>query len=177
MKMKLNFNYFIKLLTILIITTNNYSCREDNLDGVIISDPALIEKLNTNSSDTIKIENQKFILETEIYRNLTPGGGPFNEIGRKLIAPVWIVNTDSTLITQKLNVSKLYVIYNKQVWTSEPKTNPEITTPEYKTFFISKNGPEWETGIPVDVVISIFDLADYNEKFIIARNQIIRKVE
>ena len=69
------------------------------------------------------------------------------------------------------------MINNKQVWISEPVTNPDNTTPEYKSYFISKGGPEWETGIYVDVVISIIDLANNNEKFIIARNQRIIKVE
>ncbi len=174
--MKVNFYYYVSLLTILFIITN-YSCQEDNLEGEIINDPALVEKLYANSSDTINIENQKLILETEIYRNFTPDGGPFNEKDRRLIAPIWIVNTDSTHITRKLSVSKLYIINNHQVWTSDPDTNPENTTPVYKSFFISKGGPEWEPEIYVDVVISIIDLANNNEKFIIARNQIIEKVE
>lgn len=173
--MKVNFTYYLRLFTILIIATN-FSCQDDIL-GEINNDPALIEKLYANSSDTLKIENQKLILETEIYRNLTPGGGPFNRKDRRLTAPIWIVNVDSTLITQKLSVSKLYVINNNQIWTSVPETNPENTTPDYKSFFISKGGPEWETGIYVDIVISIIDLANNNEKFIIARNQIITKVE
>ncbi|MHA7111344.1 hypothetical protein ACRTDU_14535 [Sunxiuqinia elliptica] len=166
----------IALLTILTMATN-YACQEDDLEGIITTDPALIEKLYEHSADTLKIASQQLTLETELYRNFTPGIGPIKEKNRRLIAPIWIVNTDSTVITQELTVSNLYVINQHQIWTSEPGTNPENSTPEYKSFFISKDGPEWETGISVDVVIKITDLTDNNEKYLIARNQMITKVQ
>jgi hypothetical protein len=72
---------------------------------------------------------------------------------------------------------KILVLLVNQVWTSEPRTNPDSFTPEYKSYLISKDGSEWETGIYVDVVISVSDLINSKEKFLIARNQIIEKVE
>ncbi len=173
--MKVNFNVFIRLLIVFIILTL-FSCQKEKLEGEIINDPAFIENLYTNSSDTIIIENQNLILETEIYRNFFPGG-PINNRDKRLFAPIWIVNTDSILITQNFIVSKLYIINNDQVWTSKPETNPDDFTPDYKSYMISKGGPEWETGIYVDVVISIIDLTNNKMKFLIARNQIITKVE
>ena len=163
------------LLIVLIILTH-YSCQKDELKGEIITDQAFIEKLYTNSSETLIIDNQNLVLETEIYRNFFPGG-PFDDKERRLVAPVWIVNVDSVQLTNNLSITKLYVINNDQVWTSEPDTNPDTYTPENKLYLISNGGPEWETGLYVDVVISITDLVFNKEKLLIARNQIIEKVE
>ena len=69
------------------------------------------------------------------------------------------------------------MINSNQVWISEPETDPDNSYPEYKLYLISKDGPKWETGISVDVVISITDLTNNKEKLLIARNQIIEKVE
>ncbi len=173
--MKVNFNVFIRLLLVL-IPLAQYSCQKDNLEGEIIIDPAFIEDLKANSSDTVIIENQKLILETLIYRNFFPGG-PINDKDRRLFALGWIVNTDSILITQNFIVSKLYVINNDQIWASEPETNQDCITPDYKSYMISRGGPEWETGIDVDIVISITNLTNNKQEFLIARNQIIEKIE
>ena len=84
---------------------------------------------------------------------------------------------DSTVITQNYKVTKLYVINNNQAWASKPESRSESYVSKYKANFVSKNGPEWETGIRVDVVISITDLTINNEKFLIARDQIIQRIE
>lgn len=173
--MKIHFNPFITLGIALIILTH-FSCQKDKLEGDIIYDSRLIENLYTNSSDTLIIENQKLILETELYRAFSPGG-PINEKDHRLFASMNLVNIDSTLITQNYKVTKLYVININQAWTSTPESRTENYAPEYKAHFICKNGPEWETGIRVDVVISITDLTNNTEKFLISRNQIIEKIE
>ncbi len=173
--MKNNFNILISLFVILIILTY-YSCQKDNIEGKIINDPVLIENLYRNSSDTVIIDNQKLILEPEIYRNFFPGG-PIKDKDRRLIAQINIVNIDSNLITQNFFVSKLYVINEDQAWSSKPKIKQDEFSFKYKTYLVSTGGPEWKTGIYVDVVISITDLTNNNENFLIAKNQIIKKIE
>ena len=163
------------LILILFILTH-FSCQKDKLEGQIITDPIYIENLYANSKDTIIIDNQNLVLDTEIYRNFFPGG-PIDDKDRRLVAPIWIVNIDTIILTQNLSVSKLYIINNDQVWTSVPEISPDNYTPENKLYLISKGGPEWETGIYVDVVISITDLIENKEKFLIASNQIIEKIE
>jgi len=175
MNMKTTLKYILSLLIILFILTQ-YSCQKDKLEGQIITDPIYIENLYSNSKDTIIIDNQNLVLETEIYRNFFPGG-PIDDKDRRLVAQLWIVNIDTILLTQNLSISKLYIINNDQVWTSEPETTPDNYTPENKLYLISKSGPEWETGLYVDVVISMTNLIDNKEKLLIARNQIIERIE
>lgn len=164
-----NFIFFILLLSF-------FSCEKDKLEGNIVSDSEVIEYLYNKSSDSVKIDNQILILETDIYRNLTPGG-PIPDNHRRLIAPIWIVNIDSVLISNNLTITNLYILNQGQVWISQPEINTENYTPEFKTYAISKNGPEWETNIYVDAVISFIDLSNNEEKYLIARDQIIIKVE
>lgn len=173
--MKTHFKPLIWLGIALIILTH-FSCQKDKLEGDIINDSRLIENLYTNSSDTLIIDNQKLILETYLYRNFTPGV-LFHERNHRLFATIYLVNMDSTVITQDYKVTKLYVINNNQAWASTPESRYESYVSEYKANFDSKNGPEWETGILVDVVLSVTDLTNNKEKFLIARNQIIDKVE
>jgi hypothetical protein len=47
----------------------------------------------------------------------------------------------------------------------------------YKVFGISRNGPEWETGIYVDVVLTIEDLITGELKYLLASHQLIMGVE
>lgn len=172
---KIHFNPLIWLGIALIILTH-FSCQKDKMEGDIINDSRLIENLYTNSSDTLTIDTQKLILETYLYRNFTPGV-PYYERNSRLFASVYLVNIDSTLITQNFTVTKLYVINNNQAWNSKPEFRSESYLRDFMAYFISKNGPEWETGIRVDVVLSITDLTSNKEKFLIARNQIIHRVE
>ena len=173
----MNINYtFLNRLFILVLIMTQYSCQKDKLEGEIIVDPEFIENLYNNSSDSIRIDNQNLILEANIFRNLSPGG-PINDKDRRLLAFIYIVNTDSILITENLNLIKLYLINQDQVWISELQTRPDIYVPEYKTARVSERGPEWETGIYVDAILSITDLTNNEEKYLIARNQIIVKVE
>ena len=173
--MKIHFNFLFWLGIALIILVH-FSCQKDKMEGDIMNDSRLIENLYTNSFDTLTIDNQKLILETYLYRNFTPGV-LLHERNNRLFVTIYLVTIDSTLMTPNYKVTKLYVIKNNQAWSSKPISRPENYVPEYKAHFISKNGPEWETGMHVDVVLSITDLTNNKEKFLIARNQIIDRVE
>lgn len=151
------------------------SCDKDNFEGIIISDEVFINNLHSNSSDTIIVDNQSLILETFVYRDFMPGG-PIKQSTR-LTASVNLVNIDSVLVTQNFSVAKLYLINEKQVWSSDPKFDIESYIPNFKRRLYSTNGPEWETGILIDVVISIIDKSNNIEKFLIARNQIIERTD
>ena len=60
----------ISLMTIIIVLIS-YSCQKDNIEGELTNDPEFIESLYTNASDTVTIDNQDLILETEIYRDFS----------------------------------------------------------------------------------------------------------
>lgn len=169
--MKHLFKIFV-LFSLLIMTL--FSCKKDDLYGDIVVDSQLHDKLYLNAEDTIKIDNQNLILQTELYRDFFPGVTKKNT---RLIASIYIVNIDSLQISKKFEIKTLYVINKEQIWISSLNLQEDNTMPIYKVFRISTNGPEWETDIYVDVVVVIEDLNTKKINYLIVRNQLITKVE
>ena len=128
-----------------------FSCEKPD----ITDDPFFAEQLLTNSVDTILIDSHRYFLETELSRNLMPGGPIPTK--RKLVAHISLVNADSLPISDNLSITKLYVINISSIWTSVPHDYSSLNIPDYKLIKISTDGPEWETDIYVDVVTEITD--------------------
>jgi hypothetical protein len=128
-----------------------FSCEKPD----ITDDPVLAEKLLTNSVDTILIDSHKYFLETELSRNLMPGGPIPTK--RKLVAFISLVNTDSLSISGNISITKLYIIKGTSIWTSIPHEPSSSNIPDYKLSRVSTDGPEWETDIYVDVVAEVFN--------------------
>ena len=142
--------------------------------GDVVVDSSLLEKLYLNAKDTLIVDNQKLVLETELYRDFFPGVTPIN---RRLIAPIYIASIDSLLISNNFEIKTLYVINKEQIWISNPKPKEDNYMPIFKICRISKDGPEWETNIYVDVVVEIKDLNTSRINYLIARKQLIAKIE
>ena len=119
----------------------------------ITDDPLFAEQLLTNSVDTILIDSHRYFLETELSRNLMPGGPIPTK--RKLVAHISIVNADSLPISENISITNLYVINGSSIWTSVPHEYSFLNIPDYKLIKVSTEGPEWSTDIYVDVVAEI----------------------
>jgi len=128
-----------------------FSCEKPD----ITDDPLFAEQLLINSVDTILVDSHRYFLETELSRNLMPGGPIPTK--RKLRALISLVNADSLSISENISISKLYVVNGTLIWTSVPHESSSSNIPEYKLFRVSTDGPEWATDILVDVVAEIFD--------------------
>jgi hypothetical protein len=152
------------------------SCSKNDLNPDVGVDTRLIEKLYLESKDTVVIDNQNLVLETDLYRDFFPGVPKKNT---KLNASISVVNCDSSFITDRFEIKTLYVINMDQVWISDPKSQDDPYTPIFKVSGISINGPEWETGIFVyiDVVLAIQDLSTAKLNYLIARNQKIMRLD
>lgn len=166
----------ILLICIGILLLSSSCEKKVEMRGDIVNDPELLNYLYEHATDTVLIENQQLVLEAYLYRNFTPGMLP-SERNRRLIVSLSIVNIDSLDITGKLKAKELFVISGEQIWKSTPNENHGDYSPEFKKNLISRNGPEWSTGIYVDVVLKIEDLEYSNYKYILSREQRIDKVE
>ena len=102
-------------------------------------------------------------------------GGPISE-ERPLISILYLVNSDSLIVSENLKIDKLYVIKEKLVYKDTPEFLVDNSIPEYKQSYICRKGPEWETEINVDVVIMVVEKNTNENFFLIARNQPIEKV-
>jgi hypothetical protein len=125
--------------------------------------------------DTITIDNQNLVLETDLSRNFMPGG-PIKKSSR-LSASLILINIDSLEISSQIQIKTLYVINNEHIWVSTPKSNDYDVPPIYQLRRVSVDGPEWETGTYVDVVLLIEDLSTNAEYYLIASDRLIERVE
>jgi len=120
----------------------------------ITDDPVFAKQLLTNSVDTILIDSHRYFLETELSRNLMPGGPIPTK--RKLVAHISLVNADSLPVSASIAITKLYVINISSIWASIPHDYSSLNIPVYKFIKVSTEGPEWATDIYVDVVAEVF---------------------
>ncbi len=121
----------------------------------IADDPVLVEQLMVKSSDTIQTDSHKYFLETELSRNLMPGGPVAGR--RKLVAYITMVNADRLPVSPYISIAKLYVINKTTIWTSVPQKSSSLNIPDYKFPTVSTGGPEWQIDIYVDVVAEVFN--------------------
>ena len=71
----------------------------------------------------------------------------------------------------------MYVISNQTIWVSDPQDNRQLKFPDFKLYGLSNNGPIWDTDITVDVILKIADNSIPMDYFLIAKHQIIKRIE
>jgi len=149
------------------------SCEKPE-EPTISRDPVLLNNLYSSSIDTLRIETKKYFLTSYLHRDFMP----MYSIKAKhpLTASVELIDFDSTEISTDLDISKLYVIDSNLIWISTPKAISQINY-YYKILKVSIDGPEWETGIHVDVVAEILNTKTKNKSLLIKKHQYIERTE
>jgi len=161
----------ILLLSLLVVLI---SCSKDEMNGDVVTDSKLLETLKQDAQDTINVDNQYLVLQAELYRDFFPGTVN-TKTKRRLTVSIYIMNTDSAVISKTFEIKTLYVINNESIWISTPGEREENSTPVYKRHYI--NGPEWETNINVDVVVAIQDKKTGITNYLQARNHLIQRLD
>jgi hypothetical protein len=153
------------------------SCEDEKISGDVVTDPQLLSELYAKSTDTLAFESGHYILEVELYRDFFPGV-PLPMTKRSpLIALTFLVNTDRLAVNENLSLVKAFVIKSDDIWIASLRDGVNTYIPDYKRYKINTNGPEWDTGIYVDVVLEIKNQLTLERYFIIARNQYIQRTE
>ena len=159
-------SYWLSILSVFMVSIL-ISCEKPD----ITEDPDLLNALYSNSFDTVIIDDSNYFLETEITRNLMPGGPIPTK--RKLVALIYLVKADSLPILSSIDITRLYIIKGNLIWTSKPSDSNLTQVPDYKLDKLSNEGPEWETDIYVDAVAEIIDNLNNKKSLVIARDQYI----
>jgi hypothetical protein len=141
----------------------------------VIDDTELLDRLMTNSVDTLVYNSSKHVIEAELYRDFFPGSSIPTK--RPLIASVSLVNLDSVRISTDLDITKLYIIKDPIIWVSSPTSTNSQSIPEYKLSKFSNDGPEWDTKILVDVVVEIRNSVKSENYLLIVRDISIERIE
>ena len=92
--MKKSFRYSLIMFSIIISGLAIISCEKPN----VFEDEGLINRLYQKAIDTLEYEGSDYILETELYRNLTPGAPLSGD--RPLISILYLTNLDSQTILE-----------------------------------------------------------------------------
>lgn len=147
------------------------ACEKPN----VIDDADLLDRLMTNSVDTLVYNSSKHVIEAELYRDFFPGSSIPTK--RPLIASVSLVNLDSVRISTDLDIAKLYIIKDPIIWVSSPTSTNSQSIPEYKLSKLSNDGPEWDTDQLVDVVLEIRNSVKSENYLLIVRDITIERIE
>jgi hypothetical protein len=171
MKNSIPFDFVLFLFVIQFFS----SCEKDNLNGGIIEGQQFVSALYSNAVDTLFLAPNCYFAETQLYRNFFPGG-PWRRKS-PLTASIFMVNVDSLPIPPNLTITEIYVIKDQMAWISKPGAPGPDSYPDYKLNSVSTNGPAWETGIKVDVILKIVDNSNQKEYFLRAKDQEIQRIE
>jgi hypothetical protein len=173
-KIRKTINFFLFAFVVL-FSLQLESCEKDKISGDIKSDPQIISQLYSESVDTLTFESDKYSIEVELSRDFFPGG----PIQRKkpLVVSIYLVNTDSLPVSKNIEIKQLFVINNQQVWIAGLSDWVQTGDPDYKLGKLNNNGPEWETGIYVDVILEIGNKLTKQIYYLIARQQYIQRLD
>lgn len=165
----------IKLAAFVLFIIQLSSCEKDKISGDVISDPKLTSDLYSKSVDTLYFQSNKYILEVELYRDFFPGG----PIPRKhpLVASIYLVNLDSLPVSANLEIKRLYVINDQEIWIACLNEGVQSNVSVFKLEKLNNSGPEWNTDILVDVILEIESKSTKDKFYLISKDQSIMRTE
>ena len=122
------------------------SCEKEHLKDTVTVDAELAKELRSNP-ETIALANNNLVLETYLWRDFMPVSPPS---GSKMIGVGKLTDVNQVRIPQSITLRKQYVIKGDEIWIAN---YGEIrNSPEHILEGVVRNGPQWDTGIEVDVV-------------------------
>ncbi len=151
------------------------SCEKEKNRGRVITNQEFALALQNISKDTLTLDSHPYILETDLFRDFFPKA--FGPKKHNLVVVIYLVNTDSVAVTNDFTANRMYVIHQDKIWMAELENTTVSGKPEYKVGRINSDGPEWETGIEVDVILQIVDKKSEEVSYLIARKQKIQRLD
>lgn len=122
-----------------------------------------------SAPERVRIGGKEYYIETYLVRDLMPIIDPKDKTG--LLTDVKIRTADGTL-TDSIRVEHLWIINKDSVWRTKPQWI--IANDTNSVEYVSRNGPFWEAGIRVDVVI-LLNIKN-QRKYLKAKDQKINAV-
>jgi len=118
--------------------------------------------------DTVLVEGKQLFLDTYLNRDFMPVAPPD---GQDMYVVVRFVLADSGALPADLHADAVWVIDSLRQWDAWLKQED----PQRREW-IARDGPKWEPGLAVDVVVRFFDAAQ-TRYYLIARNQVIERTD
>lgn len=107
-----------------------------------------------SAPETVEIDGRQYVLETYLWRDFMPISPPG---GKPLMASIRVSAKDERAFPAGLKVDRLWVVSDaQQVWETE--LGDDVRQPSASQLeTVARNGPKWEPGTSVDVVIRLLD--------------------
>lgn len=132
---------------------------------------AVMEALGSASTQ-VTIESRTYVLRVHLWRDFMPLQ---HVTGSDLMVSVSVGAKDQQALPASLDADRLWVMWDDMVWETEfsheePPSSPEVLEK------IARDGPQWPTGIDVDVVVRLTG-GDGRTYFLKAKRQTIRRTD
>ncbi|MEK7123003.1 MAG: hypothetical protein AAB855_04065 [Patescibacteria group bacterium] len=125
------------------------------------------------TSEVISINGIEYTLETNLWRDFMPISPPD---GKPLIAIITVKAHGETAVPSRIDATRLWAIKGNEIWETT-FANEERFAPGDTLEKIGRDGPKWEPGTRVDVVIRVVDLQSGIQYLLKASNQDIIRTD
>ena len=127
----------------------------------------------SSATKEVIISSYNFTLSASLWRDFQPISPPD---GKPLILVAEIIESNSMAIPSNIKVDAFWVINGDQVWSGILSKEERATTPLHTRQIIIRDGPKWETGNYVDLVIRLLD-DEENTYWLKEENLLIERTE
>jgi len=80
-------------------------------------------------------------------------------------------------VLESIAIRNLYIINKNLIWQSLPSLSERTYLPDNKLRWVGVDGPEWDPGIYVDVILEIEDNTTSTTFFLIRKEQLIERLD
>ncbi len=101
----------------------------------------------------VVVERIPLVLDTYLWRDFMPGGEPE---GRGLQGVIHLQNPEGNILPEGLEIRRVWVLRDEEVWKTTATESSPGSTPK-RLERIIRNGPRWQPGSEVTVVVEIQD--------------------
>jgi hypothetical protein len=138
--------------SVLLLFLTFTACRGDaHPFGIVTETPSVsIEELLASHGE-LQVGGKTLIGEAFLWRDFMPTDRP----DTRLRALVHVFTQDSTALPNGLRVTRLWVVNDPVAWETSHFEGDRPTQPIYQLERYAINGPEWEVGTLVDVVVRV----------------------
>ncbi len=127
----------------------------------------------SSATKEVIISDFYYTLSARLWRDFQPISPPD---GKPLILVVDIIESNSKNIPSSVVVDSFWVINGDQIWSGILSTEEHPSTPLYTRRITIGDGPKWETGIYVDLVIRLLD-REKNTHWLKQENLLIERTQ
>ena len=135
------------VFTILLCCLIIFGCNGKN-NSIISPDPIIDDLIKSPTS--IQIDSTNFVLSVYLWRDFMPISPPD---GKPMLASVEILTSDSSDFPENIDADKMWVIDSTNSW--ETFLYDQSVHESYSILKKASNGPKWEIGLYLDVVVRL----------------------